>query len=144
MTLHLQIKLWCDFHPHQWYMVFSSFWDSLSSHTLTWLTGHACCHLHPAHGAFSLFSCAPRCPFVTLCYYWDCIVNKSFKKYANGCLVVFAGAVRSSFWCPNEATSNCNQFRPTPDIVGPKLDHLGLVYFGLWTKKRLVQTGFLS
>ena len=67
-----------------------------------------------------------------------------FSLHPSHLQLVFAGPVQSGFWCPNGATGNCNRSRPTPDIVGPKSDHLGLVYFSLWTEKRLVWTGFLS
>ncbi|KAF8233488.1 hypothetical protein L208DRAFT_1266289, partial [Tricholoma matsutake] len=38
---------------------------------------------------------------------------------------------------------NCSQSRTNPDIGGTEPDHLGLVYCGPWTGKRLVWTSFL-
>ncbi|EDQ98281.1 uncharacterized protein LACBIDRAFT_304698 [Laccaria bicolor S238N-H82] len=57
---------------------------------------------------------------------------------------VFASSVQSGFLPPKRATVDRNRSRTDPDIEGTEPNHLGPVYFGLWSRFRPIQTGFFA
>ncbi|EDR07436.1 uncharacterized protein LACBIDRAFT_298627 [Laccaria bicolor S238N-H82] len=57
---------------------------------------------------------------------------------------MFASSVQSGFLPPKRATVDRNRSRTDPDIEGTEPNHLGPVYFGLWSRFRPIQTGFFS
>ncbi|EDQ99196.1 uncharacterized protein LACBIDRAFT_317458 [Laccaria bicolor S238N-H82] len=58
--------------------------------------------------------------------------------------LVFASSVQSGFLPPKRATADRNRSRTDPDIEGTEPNHLGPVYFGLWSRFRPIQTGFFA
>ncbi|EDQ98853.1 uncharacterized protein LACBIDRAFT_318615 [Laccaria bicolor S238N-H82] len=58
--------------------------------------------------------------------------------------IVFASSVQSGFLPPKRATVDRNRSRTDPDIEGTEPNHLGPVYFGLWSRFRPIQTGFFA
>ncbi|EDR12475.1 uncharacterized protein LACBIDRAFT_311924 [Laccaria bicolor S238N-H82] len=59
-------------------------------------------------------------------------------------VLVFASSVQSGFLPPKRATVDRNRSRTDPDIEGTEPNHLGPVYFGLWSRFRPIQTGFFA
>ncbi|EDR02720.1 uncharacterized protein LACBIDRAFT_308321 [Laccaria bicolor S238N-H82] len=51
---------------------------------------------------------------------------------------------RSGFLPPKHATVDRNRSRTNPDIEGTEPNHLGPVFFGLWSQFRPIQTGFFA